>query len=95
MAEISRLLKIVGLFCRIYALLQGSIVEETYNVKEPTNRSHPIRFRLAEEQRGYSWCRLLMKAPPLKNPREAPGRRGSRAHETTHDARTEHSVPVR
>jgi len=42
-ATISRLLKIVGLFCRISSLLQGSFAKETYNFKEPTNRSHPIR----------------------------------------------------
>jgi len=41
-ATISRLLKITGLFCRISSLLQGSFAKETYNFKEPTNRSHPI-----------------------------------------------------
>jgi len=41
-ATISRLLKIVGLFCRIWSLLQGSFAKETYNFKEPTDRSHPI-----------------------------------------------------
>ena len=28
--------------CRISSLLQGSFAKETYNFKEPTNRSHPI-----------------------------------------------------
>jgi len=42
-ATISRLLKIIGLFCRISSLLQGSFAKKTYNFKEPTNRSHPIR----------------------------------------------------
>jgi len=41
-ATISRLLRIMGLFCRIQSLLQGSFAKETYNFKEPTNRSHPI-----------------------------------------------------
>ena len=41
-ATISRLLKIKNLFCRIQSLLYGSFAEETYNFKEPTNRSHPI-----------------------------------------------------
>jgi len=41
-ATISRLLKIIGLFCRISSLLQGSFAKETYNFKELTNRSHPI-----------------------------------------------------
>jgi len=43
-ATISRLLKIIGLFCRIQSLLQGSFANETYNFKEPTNQSHPILF---------------------------------------------------
>ena len=41
-ATISRLLKMIGLFCRISSLLQGSFAKETYHFKEPTNRSHPI-----------------------------------------------------
>jgi len=40
-ATISRLLKIY-LFCRIWSLCWGSFALETYNFKEPTNRSHPI-----------------------------------------------------
>jgi len=34
-ATIGRLLKIIGLFCRITSLLQGSFAKETYNFKEP------------------------------------------------------------
>jgi len=41
-ATISRLIKIIGLYCRISSLLYGSFAKETYNFKEPTNRSHPI-----------------------------------------------------
>jgi len=41
-ATISRLLEIIGLFCRISSSLQGSFAKETYNFKEPSNRSHPI-----------------------------------------------------
>ena len=41
-ATISRLLKIIGFFCRISSLLQGSFAKETYNFKEPTTRSHHI-----------------------------------------------------
>jgi len=41
-AMISRLLKITGLFGTIVSLLEGSFAKETYNFKEPTNRSHPI-----------------------------------------------------
>jgi len=45
-ATSSRLLKIMGLFCRISSLLKGSFAKETYNFKEPTNRSHPIALGL-------------------------------------------------
>jgi len=41
-ATCSRLFTIIGLFCRILSLLQGSFAKETYHFKEPTNRSHPI-----------------------------------------------------
>ena len=37
-----RLLNIIGLFCRIQSLLQGSFAKETYNFKEPTNCSLPM-----------------------------------------------------
>jgi len=39
---ISRLLKTISLFGEYRSLLQGSFTIETYNFKEPTNRSHPI-----------------------------------------------------
>jgi len=45
-AMISRLPKIIGLFCSISSLLQVSFAKETYNLKEPTSRSHPISFSL-------------------------------------------------
>ena len=32
----------IGLFCRISSLLQGSFAKETYHFKEPTSRNHPI-----------------------------------------------------
>ena len=41
-ATIDRLLKIVGLFCRISSLIEGFFAKEIYNFKEPTNPSHPI-----------------------------------------------------
>jgi len=41
-ATISRLLKIVRLFGEYRSLLQVFFAKETYNFKEPTNRSHPI-----------------------------------------------------
>jgi len=43
-ASISRLLKIISLFCRISSLLLGSFAKETYNLKEPTSQSHPICY---------------------------------------------------
>jgi hypothetical protein len=41
-ATISRLLQIIGLFCKraLYKRLYSA--KETYNLKEPTDRSHPI-----------------------------------------------------
>jgi len=41
-ATIGRLLKILGPLYRMPSLLQGSFAKETYNFKEPTNRSNPI-----------------------------------------------------
>jgi len=45
-ATISRLLQIISLFCRILSLLQGSFAKETYDLKEPTHRSHPMHCRI-------------------------------------------------
>jgi len=41
-ATISRLLKMIGLFCKRALLKRRYSAKETYNFKEPTNRSHPI-----------------------------------------------------
>jgi len=41
-ATISRLLKIIGLFCKRALQKRPIFSKETYNFKEPTNRSHPI-----------------------------------------------------
>ena len=38
----SRIDKIIGLFCRIMSLLQGSFTKETYKIIDPTNQSHHI-----------------------------------------------------
>ena len=40
-ATISRLLQIIGLFCRIESLLEGSFVKESCNFKEPT-KNRPL-----------------------------------------------------
>ena len=42
-ATVSRLLKIIGLSCKRALLNRRYAVKETYNFKEPTNRSHPIQ----------------------------------------------------
>ena len=41
-ATISRLLKIIGLFCKRALLKRLYSAKETYDFKEPTNCSHPI-----------------------------------------------------
>ena len=41
-ATISRLLKIIGLFCKRALQKRRYCAKETYNLKEATNRSHPI-----------------------------------------------------
>ena len=41
-ATISRLLKIIGLFCKRALQKRLYSAKETYDFKEPTNRSHPI-----------------------------------------------------
>ena len=45
---ISGLLKIIDLFYRISSLLQSSFAKETYVLREPTNRSHPILTTVVE-----------------------------------------------
>ena len=41
-ATVSRIDKIIDLFCRIASFLQGSFEKETYDFIDPTNQSHPI-----------------------------------------------------
>jgi len=62
-ATISRLLEIIGLFCRISFFLQGSFAKETYHLKEPTNPCHPITVRVgvcmyvvSPSKDGNNWC---------------------------------------
>jgi len=50
-ATISRLLKITGLFCKRALSKRRCFAKETYNLKEPTNRSHPISVSLVT----YQW----------------------------------------
>ena len=48
-ATISRLLKMIGLFCTILSLLWVSFAKETYHFKEPTSGSHPISCQDTQE----------------------------------------------
>ena len=41
-ATISRLLQMIGLFCRISSFLYGSFAKETYHLQGPTSCSHSI-----------------------------------------------------
>ena len=43
-ASISRLLKIIGLFCKRALQKRPIFCKETYNFKDPTNHSHPIPY---------------------------------------------------
>jgi len=60
-ATISRLFKIIGLFCKRALQKRLHSAKETYNFEEPTNRSHPI-------YRNYilSYRRTSCKTPPMK-----------------------------
>ena len=60
MATVSGIDKMIGLFCRIQSLLQGSFAKETYNFIDATNRSQPMRELIGT--RGLSCdSRLLTK----------------------------------
>jgi len=45
-ASNSRLLKIIGLFCKRALSKRRYSAKETYHFKEPTNRSHPIAIHV-------------------------------------------------
>ena len=53
-AAISRLLKVIGLFCKRTLQKRLYSAKETYNFKEPTTRSHPITHDL-ELHNNWSW----------------------------------------
>jgi len=57
-ATVSRIDKIIGLFCRILSLLLGSFAEETYNLIDPTNQSHPIP-RTCMQILKHTWTQLI------------------------------------
>jgi len=53
-ASISRLLNI-GLFCKRALQKRRYSAKETYNLKEPTNRSHPIPDCVGRRNRNTDW----------------------------------------
>ena len=68
-ATISRILKIIGLFCK--RALQKRLYDEkeTYNFKEPTSRSHPIFARGSSVEAPAKVCyfvRIFRKGSPYK-----------------------------
>ena len=54
-ATISRLLEMIGLFCKRALYKRPYSVKETYNYKEPTNRSHPTCIMRRKAHRWYEW----------------------------------------
>ena len=58
-AMIRRLLKIIGLFCKISSPLWGSFAKETYNFKKPTHRSHHIECSTSNQRGIHLWHFLL------------------------------------
>ena len=52
-ATISRLLQIIGLFCKRALYKRRYSTKETYNFEEPTNRSHPIRTYIRTNMEAY------------------------------------------
>ena len=57
-ATISRLLKIIGLFCNRALQKRPMLCKETYNFKEPTNRSHPIDRTFVKRNRAIPLVRI-------------------------------------
>ena len=54
-----RLLQIIGLFCKRALPKRLYSEKETYNFKEPTNRSHPVDL-------ATSFVRPLLQKSPIK-----------------------------
>ena len=62
-AKISRLIQIIGLFCRILSLLQGSFAKETYNnvVYDASVRQHQILVWGGYDQQAHSNYRSVLQ----------------------------------
>jgi len=67
---ISRLLKIIGLFCRISSVLYSSFAKETYQFKEPTKRSHPILTTAQEAYKPSNRLHIYIQTSPVYIPKE-------------------------
>jgi len=65
-ATISRLLKMIGLFCKRALSKRRYSAKETYNFKEPTNRSHPIT-RWCGIPRSYAQNDCDVSGEPFKH----------------------------
>jgi len=66
---ISRLLKIISLFCRMLSLSLGSFAKETYNFKEPAHHSQPISWLSIQSHdflRGHSRLKCLTPVISVK-----------------------------
>jgi len=59
-ASISRLLKMIGLFYKRALWKRLYFAKETYNFKEPTNRSHPIVMSIVYSDGYYIYSRCTI-----------------------------------
>ena len=57
-ATMDRLLQIKGLFCKRALLKRRYDAKETYNLKEPTIRSHPISNVFSHTLHACAWRRI-------------------------------------
>ena len=68
-AMMSRLLKISGFFCKRALSKRRYSAKETYNLKEPTNRNHPIapKVSCAKEKVCKTYKKKLQKRESYKH----------------------------
>jgi len=70
-ATISRIDKILRLFCRTSSLLQGCFAKETCKVIDPTNQSHPISERQMSFVTGKNYIKQKIRAHILHDTEES------------------------
>jgi len=80
-ATISRLLQITGLFCKRARRKRLHSTKETYNFKEPTNRSHPM-----QRENILSWVLTRHREAPkhIQTHENGHTRTHARSHANTH-----------